>query len=75
MEDRFLFHRSFWEAVENAPRKYQLELYDAICIYTLYGEEPELSPGAEKIFTQMRTNIDTVQKRYRAAIKNGKSPF
>ena len=51
----------------------RLALYDCICEYSLNGKEPEnLSPIANSLFTLMRPNIDSSNKKYAASVENGK---
>lgn len=55
------------------PDAERLQLYDAICEYSLNGKEPEsISPIANSLFILMRPNIDSSNKRYRASVENGK---
>lgn len=73
MNDSFVFFKSFYESIKRLPEENQLELYNAVCAYALYGEEPKkLSQLAEAIFILMKPNIDSAQKRYKANVENGK---
>lgn len=73
MRDSFVFFKSFYESIKNLEDKYQLELYNAICEYSLYGTEPVgLSPIATALFTLMKPNIDNSTRRYDANVSNGK---
>ena len=72
-QSSFIFYKSFYEAIKRIPGDYQLELYNAICMYSLEGEEPtNLSSIAEAIFILIKPNIDSAQKRYKASVENGK---
>jgi hypothetical protein len=72
MKDSFVFYSSFHEAIDKLPDDVQLEMYRAICKYSLYGEIPELSPIANAMFILIRPNIDNAQSRYAARVENGK---
>lgn len=73
MRDSFVFFKSFYESIKNLEDKYQLELYNAICEYSLYGTDPVgLSPIATALFTLMKPNIDSSTRRYDANVNNGK---
>lgn len=69
----FVFYKSFYEAISQIPPENQLEVYNAICKYSLEGKEPEnLSGVAGAIFILIKPNIDSSQNRYKASIENGK---
>lgn len=69
----FVFYKSFYEAISQIPPENQLEVYNAICKYSLEGKEPEnLSGIASAIFILIKPNIDSSQNRYQASIENGK---
>lgn len=72
MKDSFVFYRSFYESIKNLDKDTQLEIYSAICEYSLNDEIGELSPVATAIFTLMKPNIDSATKRYNASVENGK---
>ena len=72
MKDSFVFYSSFHEAIDNLPDDVQLEMYRAICKYSLYGEIPQLSPVANAMFILIRPNIDNAHARYTARVENGK---
>lgn len=72
MRESFVFYASFYEAIKELPEETQLELYTAICKYSLYGELPELSPISRALFTVIKPNIDTATARYIASVENGK---
>ena len=72
MKDSVVFYKSFYEAIEELPTKYQAAVYAAICKYSFYGEIPELSGVAKALFIVMKANIDASEKRYAAAVENGK---
>ena len=70
--DSFVFYRSFFEAISKLPTEYRLELYEAICQYSLYGEVPELSAISQAILILIKPNIDASKKRHDSSIENGK---
>ena len=72
MKESVVFYKSFYDAIEELPNKYRAEVYAAVCRYSFYGEVPELSGVAKALFIVMRANIDASEKRYTAAVENGK---
>ena len=72
MRESFVFFKSFFDAIEELPTKYQPDIYAAVCKYSLYGEVPELTGVAKALFILMKANIDASEKKYIAAIENGK---
>jgi hypothetical protein len=72
MRDSFVFYKSFYEAIAEVPTEYRLEIYEAICKYSLFGEIPEMQGISKAMFTLMKPNIDATAKKYRASVENGK---
>jgi hypothetical protein len=72
MKDSFIFYRSFYESIRNLDKDIQIEIYNAICEYSLNDKNLELSPIATAIFTLIKPNIDNATKRYNASVENGK---
>lgn len=73
MKDSFVFYKSFYDAIQKIPEEFQLELYNAIFKYSLEGIEPtNLSDIPQAMFTLIRPNIDSSQRRYTASVENGK---
>ena len=73
MKDSFVFYKSFYDAIKKIPEEFQLELYNAIFNYSLEGIEPtNLSDIPQAMFTLIRPNIDSSQRRYKASVENGK---
>lgn len=69
----FVFFQTYYEAMQYLADGDRLALYDAICKYALYGEEPtDLPPAAQGQFILQRPNIDASLKRYKANRENGK---
>lgn len=71
-KDSFVFYRSFYESIKKLDKEVQLEIYNAICNYSLNDEVIDLSPVADAIFTLIKPNIDNATKRYNASVENGK---
>ncbi len=72
MKDSFVFYRSFYESIKELDKEVQIEIYNAICEYSLNDVQLELSPVAKAIFTLIKPNIDNATKRYNASVENGK---
>lgn len=73
MKDSFVFYKSFYDAIKQIPEEYQLELYNAILQYSLEGIEPQnLSNITSAMFTLIKPNIDSSQKKYETSVENGK---
>ena len=79
MPESFIFYRSFIEAAEKIPEKYQIQFIKSIIFYALDGVEPDFSaiPNALKPLFEMamigiRPNINAAQRRREANSINGK---
>ena len=72
MKDSFVFYRSFYESIKSLDKDLQIEIYTAICEYSLNGIEMDLSPVSTAIFRLIKPNIDNATKRYKEAVENGK---
>lgn len=72
MKESFVFYRSFYESISKLDDKSKLEIFTAICEYSLNEKELELSTVADAIFTLIKPNIDSANRRYVASVKNGK---
>lgn len=73
MSDSFTFFTSYYESIRTlSTKKAKLLLFETICKYALYGEEPEELP-AEILgrFVSMKPNIDASIKRRKASVING----
>ena len=64
---QFTFYESFFKAIRRIRKKQdRAEIYDAICAYALYGEEPDLEkmPDAAALaFDLIRPNLDAGRKK------------
>lgn len=68
-----LIQPSFYEAMKALPDNERLQLYDAICEYSLNGVAPQTLPVvANSLFIVMKPNIDSSNRRYNASALNGK---
>lgn len=72
MKESVVFYKSFYDAIEALPVKYRADVYAAVCRYSFYGEIPELDGVPKALFIVMKANIDASEKRYTAAVENGK---
>jgi hypothetical protein len=70
--NQFIFYKSFYEAILYLPKEVRGEVYEMICQYCFEGKEPEGDGMAKAMFTMMKANIDSANKRYLASIENGK---
>lgn len=69
----FLFYRSYVEALEVLPSEKQLNYIKAIFAYALDDIEPEFETAAERgMFTLIKANLDSCDKRYKSSVENGK---
>lgn len=68
MRDSFVFYESFYLAISDLSAAQQNKLFQAICRYALYEEEPELKGASAAVFKLIRPQIDANNKRY----ENGK---
>lgn len=68
MRDSFIFYRSFYEAINDLPNEFQLELYKAIAQYSIDGIDPVFTGLSKTIWTLIKPQLNANKKRY----KNGK---
>ena len=68
----FTFLKSYFEAVQALPSKEdQADFYNAVCMYALTGEEPEVSGVVRALFLLAKPNIDASLKKAEAGAKGG----
>lgn len=67
--DSFVFYRSFYEAIQDIPKKHQVAIYSAIFSYAFDGEEPTLCGVSNAIWKAIRPQLDASAKRYDNAKK------
>ena len=68
MRDSFVFYESFYLAISELSATQQGKIFQAICRYALYGEEPELKGASAAVFRLVKPQIDANNRRY----ENGK---
>ena len=63
-KDSFVFYRSFYEALQQVPKKYRTAIYEACFTYVFESREVSLSgvPGA--LWTLIKPQLDASQRRY-----------
>ena len=68
MRDSFVFYESFYLAISELSATQQGKIFQAICRYALYEEEPELKGASAAVFRLVKPQIDANNRRY----ENGK---
>lgn len=73
MEPRkcFTFFLSFYTAICELPDDQQLEMYRAVAEYALFGAEPQLAGTLNALFSLMRPNIDSSNRKRDNGKKGG----
>lgn len=66
--DSFVFYKSFYESIKELDPDDQAALFQAICKYALYGEEPKTKGPVRAVFVVIKPQIDKNNQRY----ENGK---
>jgi hypothetical protein len=69
--ESFIFYASFYDAIKEQPNALRLEIFDAVCEFSLNGNEPELTGVAKAIFTLIRPQIAANFARYEGGCKGG----
>ena len=72
IKDAFVCYRSYVEAIRLLPEDKRWGFFDGILYYALDGIEPTFSGTESAMFTLMRANIDSCNKRYATNVQNGK---
>ena len=62
--DSFVFYRSFLDAIKEADEKSQLQLYQAIALYALNREEPQLQGMVKAVWMVIKPQLDANFKKY-----------
>ena len=62
--DSFIFYRSFYEALQDLPNKQRLEIYDAICNFSLNFQDCELQGVSSTIFKLIKPQLEANNKRF-----------
>lgn len=68
MRESFVFYESFYLAISELSVTQQGKIFQAICRYALYEEEPELKGASAAVFMLVKPQIDANNRRY----ENGK---
>ncbi len=71
--DSFIFYRSFYEALQDLPNQQRLEIYDAICNFSLNFQECELKGISSTIFKLIKPQLEANNKRFINGSKPKKS--
>ena len=70
---QFTFYRSYYEAIQNLPKREQTAVLLAVCAYALDNQEPKLSGTANAIFTLIRPTLDTGRRKALSGKKGGEN--
>ena len=70
---QFTFYRSYYEAIQNLPKREQTAVLLAVCAYALDNQEPKLSGTANAIFTLIRPTLDTSRRKALSGKKGGEN--
>lgn len=68
MRDSFIIYRSFYDAISDLPKEEQADVYNAICLYSLDRNEPNLTGISATIFKLIKPQLEANYKRF----ENGK---
>lgn len=73
MRDSCIFYRSFLDAIELLPKKYQLGFYKALFNYALNDEPPKnLAGSAAALFKALQPQIDANNRKFENGKKGGR---
>lgn len=79
MADSFVMYKSYVETARKFPKDKQLNFYDWIIDYAIYGKEPDFSSESPEMqfaldvaFGQIKASVSASLSRYEACIENGK---
>lgn len=71
IKDAFVCYRSYIEAIRLLPEDKRWGFFDGILCYALDDIEPTFDGTESIMFTLMRANLDSCNKKYSASVKNG----
>lgn len=71
IKNSFIFYRSFFEAIEEISDAEKLEVFMAICQFSLNFDEPKLSGISKAIFTLIKPQLSANQSRWDNGCKGG----
>ena len=63
-KDSFVFYRSFYEAIQDIPKKQRSVIYEAVFEYVFDAKEPTLNGVPSALWKLIRPQLDASQKRY-----------
>ena len=66
---QFTFYASFYQALCTLPKSRQLEAYQAIVQYALYGVEPSVSGVSKSVFALVRPVLDASRSKSEARLR------
>ena len=72
--DSFVFYKSFYESIRELNSDDQAALFQAICKYALYGEEPKTKGPVRAVFVAIKPQIDKNNQRYENGKRGGRPP-
>lgn len=73
MRDSCIFYRSFLDAIELLPKKYQLSFFMALFNYALNDEPPKnLAGSAAALFKALQPQLDANTRKYENGCKGGR---
>lgn len=70
--ESFIFYRSFYEAIKDLDCETKVEIYDAICEYSLNQNETEIDGIGKTIITLIKPLLDANFKRYKNGCSGGR---
>ena len=68
-KESFVFYRSFYEALQNVPKKHRTEVYEAVFAYAFESREPSLTGVTRALWELIRPQLDASERRYENAKK------
>lgn len=68
-KESFVFYRSFYEALQNVPKKYRTEVYEAVFAYAFESREPSLTGVTRALWELIKPQLDASERRYENAKK------
>lgn len=72
IRDSFVFYRSFFVAISQLPKKYQLDTYQALAKYALDSEETSLNGISSAVLELCKPQIDANNRRFENGKKGGR---
>lgn len=72
MIDGFIFHKSYWESINELPDESKCNIIQCMCEYAFNENEVELKGIDKSIWTLMKPTLDSSIKKYKSSVENGK---